>query len=312
MNAARQDRAPAAFGASLLLHGAVVALLALAAMVLRQPPAPTPKIFELVAGAGDNYMATQAPALGSPHAPALTLNLPQIPSIPAAPAEVQPVPPPAALTPVAPVPVRPVPVRTLPTRTATNRSAPSEQAVPNFAQKLLSRERQRIIHDRWVERQKEIREARAEKAAERRAAAQQHLSYAEYQKRYGVHAVSPVGPGIATGVQGGKGAEAGAHGRALTAEEGDELDRYFSYLKQQLHDEFVQPPDATQDMVAHVVFYLAADGSISHVRITHSTGDAAFNDAVLEAFRRIRMPERPDHQGEEDELDFTLKDQLTE
>ena len=47
---------------SLALHGALVALALLMSYAVNQQVKNPPKIFELVAGAGDNYMATEAPA----------------------------------------------------------------------------------------------------------------------------------------------------------------------------------------------------------------------------------------------------------
>jgi len=58
------DRMSSAFLTSLGLHGLVVAILFLFAYAMSQPARTPPKVFELVAGEGDNYGATAAPALG--------------------------------------------------------------------------------------------------------------------------------------------------------------------------------------------------------------------------------------------------------
>src|SRR5690349_11934562 len=50
---------------SATLHGAV-ALLLFFSFVMKRDDSDRAKVFELVAGEGDNYMATEAPALGSP------------------------------------------------------------------------------------------------------------------------------------------------------------------------------------------------------------------------------------------------------
>ena len=51
------------------------------------------KIFELVAGAGDNYLATEAPALGSPDSVKIDIPVPPTPaSTPPAPIKAEPTP----------------------------------------------------------------------------------------------------------------------------------------------------------------------------------------------------------------------------
>lgn len=312
MTAGRNEHAPAAFGASVLLHAAVIGLLVLAAAVLQSPPAPTPKIFELVQGQGDNYLAKEAPALGSPTA--MKIDVPMgapMSAAPPAPVQVQPAvaSPPVRVQPVnPPAPValvrvhHPAPKSRTPAKT---KSAPAP--ITDYSKFLKHVEARRVIHDRWEEHMMALRQARAEAARARAEAAAQHMTYAEYLKQHGLPAAA-LSRGSLSGVTRGRGAAPGAGGKALTRAEADELDLYFSELKQQLHDHFVPPPDAVERMAAHVEFYLAADGSISNVKITHSTGDDAFNQAVLEAFRQVRMPPRPDHQGEQDGLDVTLSD----
>jgi colicin import membrane protein len=51
---------------SMMFHGLIVAVLLLFTFTLQHRAVETPKIFELVAGEGDNYAATEAPALGTP------------------------------------------------------------------------------------------------------------------------------------------------------------------------------------------------------------------------------------------------------
>jgi len=54
-----------ALAISALLHAAVVGLVLFFSFAAARVVQDTPKVFELVAGAGDNYAATAAPALGS-------------------------------------------------------------------------------------------------------------------------------------------------------------------------------------------------------------------------------------------------------
>jgi colicin import membrane protein len=103
-------RSSSAYFVSALLHGAVVALILFIAYMANQTLPDGPKVFELVAGAGDNYGATEAPALGTPGG--IKIDVPEAPApetpAPAAltPAPVEPV----AAPPVEPAPVAPAPV----------------------------------------------------------------------------------------------------------------------------------------------------------------------------------------------------------
>ena len=58
------DGSTKGFFCSATLHGAAALLLFLSLVMKRDDSDPA-KVFELVAGEGDNYMATEAPALGS-------------------------------------------------------------------------------------------------------------------------------------------------------------------------------------------------------------------------------------------------------
>ena len=57
---------------SVLIHGAAVGLVLFFSFAASTIHDDSPKILELVAGAGDNYGATEAPALGSPGGVKLT------------------------------------------------------------------------------------------------------------------------------------------------------------------------------------------------------------------------------------------------
>ena len=59
-------QSPGAYGLSALLHGGVIALVLFFSYAATSVVKDEPKVLELVAGAGDNYAATAAPALGSP------------------------------------------------------------------------------------------------------------------------------------------------------------------------------------------------------------------------------------------------------
>ena len=61
-----RSNAPGALAISSLLHAAVVGLILFFSFAASRVVQDSPKVFELVAGAGDNYAARAAPALGSP------------------------------------------------------------------------------------------------------------------------------------------------------------------------------------------------------------------------------------------------------
>ena len=66
----------------------------------------------------------------------------------------------------------------------------------------------------------------------------------------------------------------------------------------------------SEKLVARVTFFVSADGTISHVRIVRSSGNAAFDQAVLAAFHRTRsIGPRPDHHGDEVGLSFSLREE---
>jgi hypothetical protein len=93
-------QSPSAYLSSATLHAAAVVLLLAAAWVVKQQTRPPVKIFELVAGEGDNWAATAAPALGSPGGVKLKV-----------PATAEPVPRIAEPEPTPPTPVQTAPIQ---------------------------------------------------------------------------------------------------------------------------------------------------------------------------------------------------------
>ena len=93
-----------------------------------------------------------------------------------------------------------------------------------------------------------------------------------------------------------------------THEGSEELKAYFALLKQRVRAALVPPPDAADGWVATVTFRISADGVLSGVRISKSSGSAAFNAAVVAAFAHVRMPEKPDRRAEELQLSFRMKE----
>lgn len=66
------------------------------------------------------------------------------------------------------------------------------------------------------------------------------------------------------------------------------FDAYYNKLNRALQMAFILPTGVSELLEAKVQFYLAADGSLSAVKIIKSSGEPEFDQAVLEAFRKVR------------------------
>lgn len=282
MNAAN-DHYPNALLLSAVMHGVALAVIVFSTIAWGPRVKESSKIIELVAGAGNNYGATVAPALGVPGGVNLPLTAPPAPK-----AEPKPAAP-------APTPA------TIPAKAA-------EQKAPNFVGPI----RRGLVRA----------EVRAKAAvAKERADEQKRLTKKEYDDaaraaKAGATATPPKiakidGEGIAKGVAGGStlNKEGGAGGKALTRDEGDLFDAYTSLLRQRLQEAFVRPAGLSDTLVATVQFYLGASGTLSQVRIAKTSGSAEFDRAVLGAFARMRpIGAPPDGKGEQLELEFKMRE----
>jgi outer membrane biosynthesis protein TonB len=300
-------QSPASYSLSLLIHGGFAAVLAWFAFMGSQPAASSPKVLELVAGAGNDFGATAAPALGRPGGIKVDLAPPApetAPRPPAAAAEPAPPPPAAA---VAPLPVPPPAAVPVP----VNQAVAPVKAAPKPAPKAPN-----FVAD--LKRLEQKREARLEARykAQQAAAERRRLSEEQFARQQAARASSKVAhvdaEGIAAGVVGGSTANhtGGAGGKALTSEEGSLLDRYFSLLQSRLVEAFEQakPQDVSDRLSARVAFMVAADGSISHVRFITPSGNADFDQAVRSTLTHFAsVGPRPDHRSDEIETTFTEK-----
>lgn len=270
---------PKAFVLSAALHAAVIALLMWTAHVLEQRE-EQPRIFELVAGEGDHFMAREAPALGTP---GVAFEQPRVEPRPEPPA------PPVAQEP-APTPA------------------------PNWKSQI-----KREITRAETKAKKEVARERA--AEEKRKAEEaRKMTKAEFDaKNKAKTAPKPAPPpkiakidaaGIAKGVIGGstKNTVGGAGGKALTADEGTELERYFALFKQRLKDRFEPPPGMADTLEVRVRVQSNADGSLTNPRVVRSSGNEEFDRAVLDAIRRVTMPPRPDKRSESIEFPFAMRE----
>lgn len=268
---------------SATLHGVVIALALMFSYAASRQDRNVPKILELVAGEGDNYAAREAPALGSEGGVKLT--------VPAAPTP-RPAPPQA----VEPVPVMPIPAPVAPVPKA--KSATSE-AVPNFKKKLLY---EVVRGDAKAKR--EIRKER-EAEAKRLAEEKKRMTLEEFNRtqknktsstKVASAKITPIdGEGIAKGVVGGStnNKVGGAGGKALRNDSDDVLGSYYSMFKARLREKFESPPGLSDSLKAMVEVRSNLDGSLTSPRITQTSGSREFDNAVVDAIRRVRMPARP-------------------
>lgn len=318
-------QSPNAYVASLLVHGVIAGAIFLAAYMFRSEQVNT-KIMELVAGEGDNYGATEAPALGTPDGAAGESGVQAAP-IEAAPPQVMEA---IAAPSTAASPVKPA------------------QKVPDFSRQLerqmkkfdAARERAEAKQAAKLEAARaraEAAAAKAEAAAKARADAEaarakedvkaNRMTKEEFDRKFGSKATSSSsrrsnsgsvkiakidGKGIARGVVGGSTAndKGGAGGTALSREEGDMLDAYFSLLVQRLKQEHERPAGVSDLLTARAEFYIASDGTISRVKVIRSSGSPEFDQSVLSAFRNVgSIGPRPDDGGTlRREVTFKMRD----
>jgi len=286
-----------AFMLSLMMHGGLAALLFFFAYAMHQQVKEAPKIFELVAGEGDNYNATEAPALGVPGGVKFTMPTPLSTPTPE-PVQIDPLPEPPAPEPVvehAPVP-KPTPPKPVEKVVEKAAAKPVETKAPNYKKDLMRIADKR--EKRLVEADRKKREA-AEKAAAAKAA---KMTKAEFDKlNKGKNSPSGAkgaatkvakidGEGIAKGVVGGStnNKTGGAGGKALSRAEQDALDSYIAMLIQRLRAAHEKPPGLSDLLEARVQFRIAANGTISDVKIVGSSGSSEFDQSVLAAFARVR------------------------
>jgi colicin import membrane protein len=282
-----------AFWVSVALHGFTAAVLLVLALALKEEIEESPPIFELVAGVGDNFGATEAPA-GSEAGRAAEgeLRMPALPEV-------------STWTP--------------PADAAPEPAAAEAVAVPNFAKNLKATLR---AEQRKVDRELERQRVAAEKA--RAEAAKKKTSFDQFQRQQGVKTPpkAPTATGTRTetstridaerirqGVTGGVGAgNTGAGGTALSRAEGNAMEAYDAMLRARLLASHELPPGVSDLLSAEVVFTVAANGAISGARITRSSGSADYDRSVLEAFARVRMPPRPDGKTDAQRLTFRIRE----
>lgn len=289
---------PGAFMLSATLHGAAVIIALLFGYVTRSDDPPE-KILELVAGVGDNYMATEAPALGTSEG--LKSNVPKV-------AEPKPSPPEPVRQEAPPAPPTPTPPTTTPT-------TPPEKPLPDFAKQV----RRNII----VGESKAKQQIKKEQAVEKKRAEEEakKISKEEYDRTHSPKNNPPPkvatnkspkvdAEGIAKGVVGGSTANkvGGAGGKALTSDNSDVLAAYEKMFRDRLRREFVAPPGLSDRLKVEIEVRSNADGSLTGARVVTSSGSAEYDRAVLDAIRSVKMPARPDKKGQSVSFIFSMSE----
>jgi colicin import membrane protein len=242
-----QANSPGAVFLSVTFHGLIIALIVFSAYLLRQQAPETPKIFELVAGAGNNYAATEAPAPSTPDK--IKFDLPE------APAPVLKPPPP---------PVKPQPQISKPPPFITPDPAPVMAPPKNV-----------------------IPEPKPKPVVQKVEPKPKQMSLAEFQKLHGKPKTASTKPRNPRSIKVrsidansfanvSSKTLSGAGGPALTREEGRLLDGYIALLLQRLRAAHQKPPGLSDLLKAEVRFNIAADGVLSSVKIVPNSTSQCF------------------------------------
>ncbi|MDE3084658.1 MAG: cell envelope integrity protein TolA [Verrucomicrobiota bacterium] len=272
-------RSPSAFALSALLHGSVIAAILAWMISMQRPESKPPVVFDLVAGEGNNYAATVAPALGSSGAK-VQLRVPK----PLTAAESLP----------------------------EMQEVPAQPKAPDFT-KSISRIEQRKIKraEAKIKAEREAEARRLSKAEFDRLHGKPSASTRIVATR---HAAVPRidSVGIANGVKGGSTANkiGGAGGKALTREEHSLLDSYFAFLQQRLHDALIKPPGLSDRLVTKIEVFILADGTLTDAQIVKSSGSPEFDQAALDAVARVgSIGKKPDGKSERLMIPFYMRDE---
>lgn len=303
---------------SATLHAGIVALVFIFSILFQRPKEEPVQVFELVAGEGDNYMAKEAPALGSPTG--VTVSLPEMPAPRPTPPDPTPAPEPE------PPPIVPAPS---PPKKESVAPKPAPKKAPDPTMDMAKAVRWEIIKK---ESQAKM-DAAKRKAAEAKKAAEEkrrlakveeenrRLTKAEFDKANANKKTPPAktpttkvakidAEGIAKGVTGGSTAnkDGGAGGKALVASDGRAIEMYFEMLKQRVRAELTGLAGMEDHLAVTVAVNISAWGRLSNARVKVSSGNAEFDRAVIAAFGRVEMPAHPEKKSEELELIFRTRD----
>jgi len=309
---------------SVALHAAVVIAMLVVAYVAQQKPEPT-KVFELVAGEGDNYLAKEAPALGSEGG--VKVDVPKIPERKPAPPDRAPTPVEEA-APIVPAPPPPTPPKKevikpdpktpvtspLPDPTKDMGRAVRMQVIRAESKAKMEIKKQRAVEAKKLAEEKKI--ADAKKVADDKKLTKEEFDKANANKKAPLQKTPTTkvakidAEGISKGVIGGSTAnkQGGAGGKALVASEGRATELYFEMLKQKVRAELQGLAGMEDHLVVTIAVHISPSGALSRARVKTASGNPEFDKAVIAAFDRVRMPDHPEKKSEELELIFRTKD----
>jgi colicin import membrane protein len=265
-------RSPGAIFLSVLLHGAVATLLLAFAWIAQRRVPEQPQIFELVAGPGDNYSATVAPASGSP-----------------------------AIDPL---------VKTM-DRAASNseqRVLKKEELAEKKAQQLAEAEALRANSNPKPDKTSVVAASTLpihpvpNKSVSSPPKAPKPLPVTHINTEQIINGVANGSPDNRVG---------GAGGSALSRPDAGLSEAYLAMLRLHVRNAFAPPDGLTQDLQAEVEFILNADGTVTGARIITPSGNPAFDRAVLAAFRTmIPLPPPPSGRSTDYRIPFKMRDDV--
>jgi len=282
---------PSAFFTSLALHGFVAAVIAFFTLYIAHKESAPPVIFELVAGPPTAPDELVAPALGNTPNP-VKLQVPRV--------ELPPEP-----TPEPPV------TETVKTEEAPPVKEPAKEDIAPPPKPAPAK----------------TKEAKPDNPIAKAVKKSERMSYKDYLKKHPTPKTAPKTTaqvrtggkvpridveGITGGVRGGSTANkrGGGGGKAMTREEMDELSTYISFLLSALKEAHEPPPGVSDRLEAKVTFDITASGTILNPRISRSSGDAAFDESVIEAFRRVKsIGPTPNGKSDTWTVTFRMKDE---
>lgn len=250
MSTASSSPMPRSAGLSAFLHVAVFGLMVFYAWWSQRVDETPPPPFELVAGPGDNYAATEAPTTTAVTTPAVTLDIPEPKPRPV----VQPKPLPQ------PEPPKPEP------KPVERKPAPVViQPAPEKPPVKIEPAREKVSF--------------AEFAKEHGAPKQQVVKAPPPIKAKSINLDRVMS---STNV-----ITTGAGGTAMTSNELSLSKRYVAMIIQRIRDA-LERAGINDLREAGVKFSVSTQGAISDASITRSSGSTEFDRAVLAAFRDIR------------------------
>lgn len=269
---------------SLTLHAFVVAVLVLLTWYSAMQQAKAPDIFELVDGPPTNPEALEAPKLGNTTTP-VKLEVPKVEIVPTMP-DPEPV-----------VETTPEPVVATPPPPEKAKAKAPEKPKPDTSIAKEVKKAQRLSYNEYLKKHPTPKQSASSKQTTKSTAKVPRID----------------ATGIAQGVKSGSAAnqKGGGGGKALTREQADALDTYFSMLIQELKRAHEPPAGVSDDLQTQVTFDITASGAIMNPRIKKSSGNKEFDRSVIEAFLRVRsIGPMPTRRPDTVTVTFKMKDEV--